>query len=106
LILLCVRESFLLPPLPVFREGAACYSRRTMPIVPPAYGRREMHPIVLLKETPIAALLGASPRLPIPPISGVEFGRFGDQLVIVNHRSSHGEIAGIEANDSALKAPR
>ena len=34
------------------------YSRRTMPIVPSQYGRREMHPVVLLKETPVAALAG------------------------------------------------
>jgi hypothetical protein len=87
-----------------FEYGHA-YSRRTMPIVPPAYGRREMHPIVLLKETPIAALIGASPLLPIPPISGVEFSRFGDQLIIVNHRSSPMEIAEIKADDAVPQIP-
>jgi hypothetical protein len=79
-----------------FQYGYA-YSRRTMPIVPPAYGRREMHPIVLLSRTPVAALAGASPRLPIPPIRGVEFSSFGDNLIIVNHRASPVKIAGIKA---------
>jgi hypothetical protein len=73
------------------------YSRRTMPIVPSQYGKREMHPVVLLKETPIAALTGASPLAPLPPIKGVEFARFGNKLVIVNHRSSLVNLSGIEA---------
>ncbi len=77
-----------------FEYGYA-YSRRTMPMVPPNYGRSEMHPIILLKETPIAALLGPSPQLPIPPIKGVEFARFGPLIVIVNHRSSPVDISGI-----------
>jgi hypothetical protein len=66
-----------------------------MPIVPPNYGRREIHPIVLLKQTPVAALVGASPRVPIAPIKGVEFARFSDRLVIVNHRPSPVDISGI-----------
>ena len=37
-------------------EYGYSYSRRTMPIVPPSYGRREMHPIVLLKQTPVALI--------------------------------------------------
>ena len=63
------------------------YSRRTMPIVPPVYGRREMHPIVLLNRTPVASLVGPSPLLPVAPIRGVEFVRFGKRLLLVNHRS-------------------
>lgn len=73
------------------------YSRRTMPIVPPQYGKREMHPVVLLKETPIAALAGKSPLLPMAPTKGVEFARFGGKLVVVNHRSSPLDISGIKA---------
>jgi hypothetical protein len=79
-----------------FEYGYA-YSRRTMPIVPPAYGRREMHPIILLRETPVAALAGASPQLPIRPIKGVEFARFGHRLVVVNHRSSPVDLSGLTA---------
>jgi hypothetical protein len=44
------------------------YSRRTIPIVPPQYGKRETHPIVLLRETPVAALAGEAPLLPMLPI--------------------------------------
>jgi hypothetical protein len=64
------------------------YSRRTMPIVPQKYGNREMHPVVLLRETPVAALAGTSPQLPFAPIKGVEFARFDKHLIVVNHRSS------------------
>jgi hypothetical protein len=81
------------------------YSRRTMPIVPPAYGRREMHPVVLLQETPVAALVGAAPHLPIAPIKGVEFARFGHHLVIVNHRSSPVDIGGIRAAAAMTQVP-
>ena len=79
-----------------FQFGHA-YCRRTMPIVPPQYGKREMHPVVLLKETPVAALAGISPLAPMPPVKGVEFARFGNKLVIVNHRSSPIDIRGIKA---------
>jgi len=81
------------------------YSRRTMPIVPPQYGKREMHPIVLLKETPIAALIGSSPQAPMAPIKGVEFARFGKHLVIVNHRSSPVDISGITARKTIPQVP-
>jgi hypothetical protein len=81
------------------------YSRRTMPVVPPIYGRREMHPIILLKETPIAELIGPSPSLPIVPIKGVEFARFGNALVIVNHRSSPVDISGIRAKRTIAQIP-
>lgn len=81
------------------------YARRTMPIVPPIYGRREMHPIVLLKETPIAKLVGSSPLLPIPPTKGVEFARFGDALVVVNHRASPIDISGVQATRALPQIP-
>ncbi|HWC58089.1 MAG TPA: hypothetical protein VHC44_00240 [Verrucomicrobiae bacterium] len=87
-----------------FQYGYA-YSRRTMPIVPPNYGRREMHPVMLLKTTPIAALAGASPRALISPIKGVEFGHFGNQVVIVNHRPSPVDIRGIAARNEIAQAP-
>lgn len=70
------------------------YSRRTMPIVPPSYGRREMHPVVLLRRTPIEALVGAAPGLPMQARRGLEFARFGRQWVVVNHRSVPVELAG------------
>lgn len=79
-----------------FQYGHA-YSRRTMPIVPPQYGKREMHPVVLLKETPVAALIGPSPLAPIPPRQGVEFARFGSRLVIVNHRASPLDVCAVKA---------
>lgn len=79
-----------------FEYGYA-YSRLTMPIVPPNYGKREMHPVVLLKETPVASLIGASPLAPMPPIKGVEFARFGSRLVVVNHRASPVDLRAIPA---------
>ncbi len=87
-----------------FQYGYA-YSRRTMPIVPPAYGRREMHPVVLLKETPIAALIGSSPLLPIAPVKGLEFARFGNRLVLVNHRSSPLDISKMSAARTLPQVP-
>ena len=76
------------------------YSRSTMPIVPPNYGRREMHPVVLLKQTPVAAWAGPCPDLPLAPIRGVEFARFGRHLVAVNHRSSPVDLGGLRARNS------
>ena len=76
-----------------------------MPIVPPRYGRREIHPIVLLKETPVAALIGASPLLPMPPVKGVEFARFGNRLIIVNHRPSPIDISRISAKRALPQVP-
>ena len=81
------------------------YSRRTMPIVPSQYGKREMHPVVLLKETPVATLAGISPLAPMIPIKGVEFARFGKHLVIVNHRSSPVDISGIKARKEIPQLP-
>ena len=82
-----------------FQYGYA-YCRRTMPIVPPQYGKREMHPVVLLQETPVAALAGTSPFLPLPPTKGIEVARFGKKLIVVNHRSSPLDIRGICAKNT------
>ena len=81
------------------------YSRRTMPIVPPQYGKREMHPVVLLQETPVAALAGHSPKLPIDPLKGVEHAWFGNRLVIVNHRSTPVDIRNLRAKCSIPQVP-
>jgi hypothetical protein len=81
------------------------YSRCTMPIVPPHYGKREMHPVVLLAETPVAALAGTSPLLPMQPVKGVEFARFGNKLVIVNHCSSPVDIRGLKAKKEIAQVP-
>ncbi len=81
------------------------YSRRTMPIVPPQYGKREMHPVVLLKQTPVAAFAGISPLAPMLPIKGVEFARFGKKLVIVNHRASPVDIRGIQFRKAVPQLP-
>jgi hypothetical protein len=82
------------------------YSRRTMPIVPSRYGKLEMHPIILLEKTPVAVFAGVSPELPLPPIKGMEFARFGKKhLVIVNHRSSPVEIGAIPARRAIHQIP-
>jgi hypothetical protein len=78
-------------------EYGYSYSRRTMPIVPPNYGKQEMHPVVLLKETPVAALVGISPLVPLPPVKGVEFAKFENKFIIVNHRSSPLDIRRIKS---------
>ena len=79
-----------------FQYGYA-YSRRSMPIVPPRYGKREMHPVVLLKETPVAVLAGASPLALLPPRKGVEAARFGTRVIIVNHGASPVDISAVKA---------
>jgi hypothetical protein len=79
-----------------FEYGYA-YARRTMPIVPPAYGRREMHPLVLLDRTPVEIEIGASPSALMKPIRGVEFAIFGDRGVIVNHRASPIDLSDVPA---------
>lgn len=81
------------------------YSRSTMPIVPPKYGRREMHPIVLLNKTPIHELAGAAPGLPIPAARGVEFARFGERWIIVNHRSTPVDISATDAGKTRALLP-
>jgi hypothetical protein len=75
------------------------YSRRTMPVVPSHYGKREIHPVVLLQQTPVEKLAGVSPIIPIKPAKGVEFARFGKKLVIVNHRSNPLIISAIKAKN-------
>lgn len=87
-----------------FQYGYA-YSRRTMPIVPPQYGKREMHPVVLLKETPIATHLGASPLAPVPPRKGVEYARFGSRVIIVNHRASPIDLSALKAKRTVPQVP-
>lgn len=87
-----------------FQYGYA-YSRRTMPIVPSQYGKREMHPVVLLQETPVAALAGKSPLVPIPPIKGVEFAQFGNRLIIVNHRSSPVDLRSLKSRQAIPLIP-
>ena len=81
------------------------YCRRTMPIVPPQYGKREMHPVVLLAKTPVAKLAGISPLAPITPVKGVEFARFGKNLIVVNHRSSPVDISAIRGNRVISQVP-
>ncbi|MBN8458518.1 MAG: hypothetical protein J0M04_11840 [Verrucomicrobia bacterium] len=76
-------------------EYGYSYARDTMPIVPPGYGKREMHPVILLETTPVAALAGISPLPPILPRKGVEFARFGKHWIIVNHRSEPIDISAI-----------
>lgn len=70
-----------------FEYGFA-YCRTSMPIVPPQFGKREMHPVVLLSVTPVERLVGRSPRAAFTPVKGLEVARFGRHLVAVNHRSS------------------
>ena len=59
-----------------------------MPIVPPRYGKSEMHPVVLLRSTPVEQAIGRAPHALIAPTKGVEVARFGNRAVVVNHRSS------------------
>jgi hypothetical protein len=81
------------------------YSRRTMPIVPPRYGKREMYPLVLLAKTPVEKLAGISRLAPMQPIKGVEFARFGENLIIVNHRSDPIDIHRILAKKAVPQTP-
>jgi hypothetical protein len=87
-----------------FEYGHA-YARQTMPVVPPRYGRREMHPLVLLKQTPVAALIGAAPQAAPAPCRGVECARFGSRLVIINHRASPIDISTIAARSAVHLVP-
>lgn len=87
-----------------FEYGYA-YSRRTMPIVPPVYGRSEMHPLVLLERTPVEVEIGISPSSLMRPIRGVETAVFGDRAVIVNHRSSPIDLTGLSVKRRLSLAP-
>lgn len=69
-----------------FEYGYA-YSRSSMPAVPPSYGKREAHPVVLIKETPVGRLAANRLAPCWPGRKGVEVARFGDKLIVVNHRS-------------------
>lgn len=81
------------------------YSRRSMPAVPSQYGKREMHPIVLLAKTPVEKLAGVSPLAPIKPVKGVEFARFGKRVVVINHRSSPLDISTIKMTSVKSQVP-
>lgn len=81
------------------------YCRKTMPIVPAMYGKCEMHPVVLLEKTPIETFAGTSPALPIAPIRGVEFARFGNRIVVVNHRASPVDISELNATSEIAQVP-
>lgn len=82
------------------------YCRSSMPIVPPRYGKLEMHPVVLMAKTPVEAFAGIAPSVPMKPVKGVEFARFGgNRLVIVNHRSSPVEIGQITSRRAIHQVP-
>ena len=87
-----------------FEYGYA-YARRTMPIVPPSYGRSEMHPVVLLDRTPVEEEIAASPSALFDPVRGVETAVFGDRAVIVNHRSSPVDLSSIPARRRLSMVP-
>lgn len=86
-------------------EYGYSYSRRTMPIVPPQYGKREMHPVVLMKETLVEALVGAAPKATLAPRKGVEVARFGSRFVVVNHRASPLDIRAVRARNAIHQVP-
>lgn len=87
-----------------FQYGYA-YSRRTMPIVPPQYGKREMHPVVLLKQTPVASLIGPAPAAPLPPRRGLEMARFGTRVVVVNHLATPVQLGRLAAGRVLSQIP-
>jgi len=87
-----------------FEYGYA-YSRRTMPAVPPQYGRSDMHPIVLFDRTPVKAILGTPASAPLPPSRGVEIARFGRHAVIVNHRSTMVDLSAVPAEERIEMTP-
>jgi hypothetical protein len=53
----------------------------------------------------VASLVGVSPGIPLKPNKGVEFGRFGNQLIVVNHRSSPVDISSIRARNAMAQLP-
>lgn len=69
-----------------FEYGYA-YSRRSMPAVPPDYGKSEAHPVVLFKATPVGELAFECLKPVFPGRKGVEMARFANRLIVVNHRS-------------------
>lgn len=86
-------------------EYGHSYSRQTMPIVPPVYGKREMHPVVLLEKTPVEAIVGVCPDLPCMAQRGLEFARFGDRWVIVNHLPCAIELGNSKGQSMIHTAP-
>jgi hypothetical protein len=64
-----------------------------------------MHPVVLLKETPVAVLVGPSPLTPLAPVKGVEVAGFGKHLLVVNHRSSPVNLSAIAARRTLPQVP-
>ena len=52
-----------------------------------------MRPVVLLKETPVAALAGRSQQTAGISIKDVEIARFGEHVIMVNHRASPVDIS-------------
>jgi hypothetical protein len=87
-----------------FEYGYA-YSRRTMPSVPPRYGRSDVHPVVLFDRTPVEAILGTPASAPLPPSKGVEVARFGRHVVIVNHRSTRVDLSAVPAEERIEMVP-
>ena len=75
-----------------FEYGHA-YSRKSMPAVPPSYGKLEAHPVVLLQETPVGRLAQESLDPRWPGRKGIEVSRFGDRLIVINHRSEPVSLA-------------
>ncbi|MBK7819967.1 MAG: hypothetical protein IPJ61_02545 [Tessaracoccus sp.] len=87
-----------------FEYGYA-YCRQHMPIVPPQYGKREQHPLVLLRRTPVEALIGSSPLAVLPPSRGLEVARFGDRAVVINHRSHPIDIGALSGRRVISQVP-
>jgi hypothetical protein len=87
-----------------FQYGYA-YSRSTMPVVPPEFSNREMHPLVLLAKTPVAAIVGECPSVPINPIKGVEIAQFGKHIIIVNHRAGPIDLHEIDVERAVPQVP-
>lgn len=87
-----------------FEYGYA-YSRRTMPAVPPQYGKQDIHPVVLFGRTPVEAILGAPESAPMPASRGVEMARFGRHVVIVNHRSTMVDLSEVQAEEQIEMVP-
>jgi hypothetical protein len=59
----------------------------------------------LLAKTPVEKLGGISPLAPMQPVKGVECARFGENLIIVNHRSDPVDIRGIMAKKAIPQIP-
>jgi hypothetical protein len=73
--------------------------------VPAHYGKRELHPVVLLKTTPVETLAGSSPLAAMKPVRNVEFARFGKKWVVVNHRSTPVDIRAMETKRIITQLP-